>query len=685
MRKIIVINISLACLFLFLFHFRLSFVEAIRLRVEDGLYLFQHLMGREHRPHPDLLVVAVDEKSINQLGRWPWDRRLIARMVESMSQAELVAFDVVFSEPSEGDGELAQAIEEAGNVVLGFFFRRDATQWTTQEEVDELRNSELLRVKKLSNRLGVVEFPYAEVNVKEIGSSALMQAPFNSEPDPDGLYRRYPLLYLFNGSFFPSMALQVYRLYKNQDLELAVSERGVEKARIGREELPLSSKGYLLLNFPKGSEVRVISAVDLLSKSPDLRGKIVFFGATEIGIYDIRPTPLDPSTPGVFLHYTALSNLLKGELIKDLSWTAYLSIPLLSISVFFLVPVKRLKGRALLFSLTASTFLLSSLTAFAYGRVYIPFFYPLISFLLSYLSLEAFLYYTSEKRVGELRRAFSSYVSPQLLELILKEPERLRLGGEKREITVLFSDLRGFTSLSEGLEPEALVGILNEYLEPMTQIVLEEGGMLDKYIGDAIMAVFNAPIDLPEHQKRACRTALRMIQKLRELNEGFRERYGLVLDIGVGINTGSAVVGNMGSQLRFDYTAIGDTVNLASRLEGLNKLYHTHIIVSEYTAQALEDEFLLRPLDRVAVKGKKKPVLLYELMEDTPQNREVTEKYSEALEAYFSGNFQEGLLIFEELIILYNDGASKTMAERCRKLLEEPPERWEGVYVAKEK
>lgn len=219
----------------------------------------------------------------------------------------------------------------------------------------------------------------------------------------------------------------------------------------------------------------------------------------------------------------------------------------------------------------------------------------------------------------------------------------------------------------------------------MTLIVLEEGGMLDKYIGDAIMAVFNAPVDLEDHRDRACRTALRMLQKLRELNTGFRERFGLELNIGVGINTGYAVVGNMGSRVRFDYTAIGDTVNLASRLEGLNKLYGTNIIVSSFTAEGLRGDFLLRALDRVAVKGKKQAVLLYELMEENQRNRTVRESYERALRSYFTGDFEEAMIKFEELVLEFNDGPSKTMLDRCRKLVLEPPERWEGVYVAKEK
>lgn len=670
-------------LFLYLQYFGFDFTNSIRLRFEDGLYLFQYLVGRQHKPDPSLLVVAIDEESVSKIGRWPWSRTIMAELVRRMSEAKLVAFDIVFSEPTEEDKVLADAIGEAGNVLLGFFLRKDSTKVRSQEDIDLLRNSELLRVKKLSDNLGLLEYPFAEVNLWEIAQNALMQAPFNAEPDPDGLHRRYPVAYLFHGSLYPSLALQAYRLYKNQDLELLVSSRGIEVAKLGDFQLPLFSRRYILLNPP--SEVKVVSALDVLRGKVDLKDKVVFLGATEIGIYDIRPTPWDPTTPGVFLHYIALSNLLTRDLIKDLSHSTLLSILLLALIPLGFSKISRLRYRLVLY-LGVFLFVLSlSLFSFSYLRLYIPFFYPLLSLTFSYVSVESYLYYISEKRVGELRKAFSSYVSPQLLEVILKNPERLKLGGEKREVTVLFSDIRGFTSLSEGLEPEVLVSLLNEYLEPMTLIVLREGGMLDKYIGDAIMAVFNAPVDLPDHTKRACMVALEMLRELRELNVGFRKKYGLELDIGIGINTGYAIVGNMGSDVRFDYTAIGDTVNLASRLEGLNKLYGTNIIVSEYTCRDLRDQFLFRPLDKVAVKGKKKPVMIFELMEDTPQNRERAMLYQEALELYFKGYFEEAALKFEKLVEAYRDNPSKTMLERCKHLEVEKPSFWEGVYAAKEK
>ncbi|MDW8237234.1 MAG: adenylate/guanylate cyclase domain-containing protein, partial [Aquificaceae bacterium] len=355
---------------------------------------------------------------------------------------------------------------------------------------------------------------------------------------------------------------------------------------------------------------------------------------------------------------------------------------ILSLVVFLF---RRLRVRLYLAAFGLSMILASGVILFAYFNFYLPVFYSILTFLFSYVASEGLMFSLSELQAGKVKKAFSSYLSPELLELVIKNPDSLKLGGQKRYVTVLFSDLRGFTSMSEKLEPEALVNILNKYLEPMTLIVLEEKGMLDKYIGDAIMAIFNAPVDLSDHPARACKSALRMLEKLQELNVGFRESFGIELSIGVGINTGYAVVGNMGSSVRFDYTAIGDTVNTASRLEGLNKFYKTSVIISESTARELGDGFVIRMLDRVAVKGKAQATTIYELMLPTEANRQIKQLYEDALELYFKGQFQEAADLFSIIYQRFGDGPSSVLMERSEKLALNPPEQWEGVYVAKEK
>jgi len=310
--------------------------------------------------------------------------------------------------------------------------------------------------------------------------------------------------------------------------------------------------------------------------------------------------------------------------------------------------------------------------------------YPLIGLGLTYLGSESWRNLVVERKGRHLKKAFSSYVSPDLVKQIEKDPDKLILGGEQRELSILFSDIRGFTTVSESLTPPELVKLLNEYLSPMTRIVLEEKGTLDKFIGDAVMALFNAPLDVTDHPERACTAAVRMMAELKHLNQGFQERGMHTIDIGIGINTGPAVVGNMGADIRFDYTAIGDSVNLASRLEGLNKYYGSHILVSEDTRCRISSGgFIFREVDRVRVKGKHLPVVMYELM---IANTEILPEFEQGLELYRKREFVSASEIFDRLAQTWQDGPSRLYVERCGEYIANPPdENWDGTYTAKSK
>jgi adenylate cyclase len=282
-----------------------------------------------------------------------------------------------------------------------------------------------------------------------------------------------------------------------------------------------------------------------------------------------------------------------------------------------------------------------------------------------------------------VRNAFSKYLSDKLVDIIVKNPEKLQLGGEKREISVLFSDIRGFTSISEKLSPEEIANLLHEYLTPMSEVILQHDGLLDKYIGDAIMALFGTPVWMETHAIKACEAALSMMKKLDELNKYWERTKGLRLKIGIGINTGECIVGNMGSDILFDYTAIGDTVNLASRLEGATKFYGVGIVVSEFTVLKTDGNFLFRELDLVRVKGKEKPVKIYELMgkEVTEEMRKFTSQFHSALGFYREGKWDSAIEEFKKCLEIYSDDKpSKIYIERCLKLKEMKIEKWEGIY-----
>jgi adenylate cyclase len=312
--------------------------------------------------------------------------------------------------------------------------------------------------------------------------------------------------------------------------------------------------------------------------------------------------------------------------------------------------------------------------------------YPVLTMVFIYLGITVYRYITEEREKKKIRGAFQYYLTASVVNEILKDPNKLKLGGDKKNLSVMFSDIRGFTSISEKLSPENLVQLLNKYLTAMTNIVFKYDGLLDKYIGDAVMAVFGAPLDQPDHARRACLTAIEMMTELRRLQIKWKAEGWPEIDIGIGINTGDMVVGNMGSEMRFDYTVMGDSVNLASRLEGTNKEYGTNIIISEFTYEVIKEDFFCRELDAVRVKGKKLPVRIFELLgeaKDKAQWQEFAAIFQHALELYRGGKWDEAIAAFNRVLGLKpDDFPSRLYIERCESLKETPPEgEWDGVFT----
>jgi adenylate cyclase len=648
-------------------------------------------------PTKQVVVVAIDHKSIKEVGRWPWPRTVTAQLIDQLARygAKVTALDIVFSEQQDpvSDAALSAAVTTAGNVVLGYFFRDEEQPI----EPVSLLQLESAKVKLIRAADGVTSIPLNEyrsvdTNLALIGKGARDFGFFNARPDGDGLYRRSLLLLLYNGDIYPSLAMKALRHYLGQEIMLDIQPWGVDAVQLGALRVPSREDGTMALNYygPAGS-FQTISASDVINKRlpPDaLNGAIVFVGATEIGIFDIRPTPFDATQPGVELHATVAANALDGRFLRHDGTTQTLElISLVSLPVVLGVGLAFVPGTLAglaVFGGMALLFWSVNYWAFVQGLRDMTLLYPVLGLGLTYLASEAWRNLVVERKGRQLKKAFSNYVSPDLVKQIEKNPDQRVLGGEQRELSILFSDIRGFTTVSEDLTPPELVALLNEYLSPMTRIVLEERGTLDKFIGDAVMAIFNAPLDVPHHAVHACCAAVRMLEELERLNQGFVSRGMHTLDIGIGINTGPAVVGNMGADIRFDYTAIGDSVNLASRLEGLNKLYGSHILVSEDTRQLVPSGlFAFREVDRVRVKGKHQPVKLFELL---VHKQELIPRFEEALEQYRAKEFTAAQCIFDELAQQYDDGPSRLYSSRCAEyLLTPPPDGWDGIFTAKSK
>lgn len=648
-------------------------------------------------PPSDVVIVAIDNKSVKEVGRWPWSREKIGQLITGMAEygVKVAALDFVFSELQNpvSDQALAESIALAGNVIAGHFFR-DEMHPVDPEVLAQIKSSQIkeLQIDSGVTSVPLIQYANLDANIAGIGQGALAYGFFNVIADSDGLFRQLPLLMLYSGDVYPSMVLQALQQYTHEVARVAVGSSGVKAITLGKYVIPVNHDAELTVNFyGAGGTIKTYSAVDIMKKrlpQGELQGKLAFAGFTEMGIYDVRPTPFDSILPGVEIHATVAANTLEQKFILHNSTTVFaervllFALPLLLAFLLGIVPsttIGFLAGSAV-----SAVYLLGNFLLFRSYLIDLAMLAPLLTLALTTVGSEIYRSLVIDRKGRYMKKAFSNYVSADLVAQIMKNPDALKLGGEKREISILFSDIRGFTSISEQLTPEELVQVLNEYLNPMTQIVLEEKGTLDKYIGDAVMALYNAPLDVANHAGHACRSALKMMEKLAELNESFLERGIHTIDIGIGINTGDAVVGNMGAAMRFDYTAIGDNVNLASRLEGLNKMYGTHIIVSEYTKQQAGDGLLFREIDLVAVKGKKLPVPIYELA--VADRRTLVDSFAEALALYRTRDFAVALQLFSALVEQHHDGVSALYVDRCRDFCEHPPPvEWDGVFVAKTK
>jgi adenylate cyclase len=657
-------------------------------------------------PDPRIVVCAVDGDSVHKLGRWPWRRTRVAELIDRLRAdgAKVIALDIVFSDPSPHDADydlsaddrvLAASLAKAGNVVLGYFFRRERVAVNAETLEREVYNQVLLR-----RPLPVPVRPGVEANLPLFAMAAIDQGFFSHERE-SGVLRHYALATRYGEGYYPPLALRATELFLGGEGLALASRSGLVEVRLGDRRVLADERGGLWVNYCGPARTfPTVPAWKVLAGQTDpgaFRDRLVFVGLTETGVGDVQSTPFGSEIPGVEVHANVADNLLKGRYIQDsalLAGVSLLAAALLALAVaLFVLRTARHRVGATAAAVLVLGWPLAAYAAFIARGWHLQAVSPLLAGVLSLVLSLRVRIAAEEERARRIRQTFEHYVSGGVVEEMLRHPERVKLGGERREMTVLFSDIRGFTSISETLDSEALVRLLNEFFTPMTRLVLENGGTLDKYMGDALMAFFGAPLAHPDHAVRACRTALAMREDLVRLNEGWH-RDGtlpphLTLGIGIGLNSGEMSVGNVGSEAVFGYTVIGDNVNLGSRIEGLNKDYGSQILVSEFTARAAADGFLFRELDWVRVKGKQQPVGIHELLDAVPAPAAQTERaalYGRGLAAYRARDFAGAGAIFADLAERLGDGPGKTFRDRCRHYLEDPPPAdWDGVEVRKTK
>ncbi len=573
-----------------------------------------------------IVIVAIDDASINSIGHWPWSRDVHANLLEKLNDAKVIGIDVSFFEPSPNDVLLNTTLQSMDNVVLASEIQQGVTYLPI--------------------------FPSITGYVNLLG-------------DADGITRRVN----------PSIANDM------KPFSFAIAEQAGYATPTEKETL--------LINFADAPHsFKTVSVNDVLAKNLSFANKIVLIGATAPNLHDdyFVPTSDGKAMPGVEIHANILQNIINNDFLRAPDkLIVMLGVILAALAGMFLIArLKYYYAIPLAIGLLV-VYAIVAIISFNQFNLLIDLFFAPLAFAV-FTGAGVSVAYTEEKTKGAyLRDAFSKYVSKELLDEILSKNQQLTLGGEKRILTVMFSDIRDFTSISEKLSPEELVHLLNEYLTTMTRIVLKHQGTVDKFIGDAIMALWNAPLLDDAHAVKACDTAVEQIKALRELQANWKQRNVPSLNIGIGIHTGPAVVGNMGSEERFDYTAIGDTVNLASRMEGLTKEYGVSILISESTYEHIKGKYLCRKLDAVKVKGKKVPVLLYHLCVD--QDQAFVTSFEKALELYFKAKFHDALKGFKETAkIRPNDPSCALFIERCELYLKHPPAKdWDGAFVYEKK
>lgn len=686
MKKGLLLAAGLTVISLLLSYLRPTFFEVL----EGKLYDIHFELRKAIQSSGKVVLVTIDEKSIQKIGRWPWPRAIFGEAFKKIAQkgARVIAADLFFASPSQGlqgrenDEALARVFHQYPNIHLGFylFLEKEKLEESAlhEEKLEEnFRNTEnsaislLKRPSKLRLASGVLDTLPMFSNLP----GGHRQGFFNLVGDSDGTLRKTPMVISYRERIFPSLPLQV---------ALAAGKSNQEPLS---DQFFLDEQGDFLTHFrgplavfPRESFSDVIAGTE----STDFQGKIVLIGATADGLEDARPTPIDQAMPSVVVAANIIDNLLMRDLLRRDSWTTLLSRLIILLVGLILgfggIRLRAMPGFALFLAVTLAQAIL--LHYFFLKQLWVlQNIYPFFTGFLVYGGTTLYRYLTEEKEKKFISETFQHYLSPDVIQELTKNPDKIRLGGEKKEVTIFFSDIRDFTSIVEATPPEVLSKFLNNYLTPVTDIILDQKGLLDKYIGDAVMAVFGVPLPEPRHPELACRSAVDICRFVKKYSETWQKEFHIPpLQIGIGLNTCLGTVGNMGSERRFDYTVIGDGVNLASRLEGLNKYYGTTILVSQATYEKTKDSFPFREVDDVQVKGKKEVVKIYEILVDPNHaQEELLPHFAEGLERYREGEFAPAKHLFEKCLVLNpKDGPSKIFLERCQAYIKTPPEDWEG-------
>ncbi|HEX6831241.1 MAG TPA: adenylate/guanylate cyclase domain-containing protein [Methyloceanibacter sp.] len=695
---------------------------------------YQQINPRHFDPGLPLRIIDIDEESLKRIGQWPWPRTALADLVKKLSDngAAAIGFDMVFPEPDRmspanalrfwpqsdalaglreeveklpsNDHVFADAIGQ-GPVVLGFIATPQGGS-TPQSKAGFAHGGD-------DPALFAPSYPGAAASLPELQDKASGAGSLNWLPEHDQIIRRVPMVVQVGDKLYPSFAADMLRLAQGASTyvvkssgasgEKAFGEKtGIVEVRIGDYEVPTEADGQMWIRFTKQVKERYLPAWKVLNGDigkEDIEGRLAIIGTSAAGLLDLRATPLEASVPGVELHAQAIEQILQGSFLQrpDFATPAELFyILVLGLLIALLIYRLGAAGSAVLGGIAVATVIgVSWYTFDAFGWLVDPI-YPAIALTAIYLAGTLFVFLRTERERNRVRNAFGHYMAPALVERLADDPSRLKLGGETRDMTLLFSDVRGFTAISEGLDAEELTHFLNSLFTPLSKIILEEQGTIDKFMGDAVMAFWNAPLDDSEHAKHACQAALRIMQEMPGLNEHWRNEAALKgrsfnpVKIGIGLNTGVCCVGNLGSETRFDYSVIGDNVNVASRLEGQSKMYDVVTIVGESTTARAPD-FAFLELDLLKIKGKTEATRIFALLGDDALKEtrgfiDLTARHGEFLRMYRAGDWDAADQLRRECDRMNGAGLHRLYAlyrERIAFFRQNPPAPdWDGSTEA---
>lgn len=662
---------------------------------------FMFVLRGELPKSENVVIVDIDEKALKRYGQWPWSRDLFAKLIYNLTDAGagIIGLDIVFAEEDrtspaklakkfsqlkgrlpDYDKELARCFENTPVIGGYIFLFQDRKNAATKQEAPNI--PAVFIQKGITKETPILRPKSVIRNIPVLQNAFYSSGFFNNTPDEGGMIRSVPLVMQYDGVIYPSLALEMIRVLTNEQVVKVVgTPEGVQRIEFKNFSIPTDQAGRLIVNFRgPAKHFRYISAADVIANDFNksaVEGKFVLVGTSAVGLFDLRSIPFDSTIPGVEVHANAIDNILSGDFIqKPVDGVVY-DIGIIVAVVLVLT---------LLFSFIKSIYTFP--VALAAGYALYKFFYvmlfehglelnllfPLLAFILSIVLSVGFDYFIASRQKEEVKRLLGKKVSPAVMEYLIEHSQQDLVTSKDVEATVFFSDIRGFTTISEKLgSPHKVINLLNDYMTPMVEIIVNHKGTIDKFIGDAIMAYWNAPLPVRNHADEAVTSALEQIEKLESIDESIEKRYGLRIAIGIGIHTGIVTAGDMGSEGRSDYTIIGDNVNLASRMEGLTKVYGAQILISKATKEMLTKEYTLIPLDLVEVKGKSEAVEIFEVIHKYKKiSPAEIEHYTEATELFRKGEVEKAHTIYTEL---YKSNKQKLFAffiERCERFINDP-------------